>query len=73
MNSAHEQSHKDMIYFLKLALAQLESRRALIARQPESETLSDFQSRVNKCRMLEELIREQVPDEDSRNSARSPR
>jgi len=58
---------RDLQHFLHLAKDQLAFNLRKI------QTSHGYSERVNRMRMLEELIKEQIPDEDSRTSTRPSR
>jgi hypothetical protein len=65
--SRDAQGKRDIEHFLRLAAAQVKHRREGIeGQEPYSE-------RINRMRLLEELIREQVPDENPRRPTRASR
>jgi hypothetical protein len=66
MNS-NDQGKRDIEHFLRLAAAQLKHRRE------DVELNEPYSERINRMRLLEELIREQVPDENSHRPTRASR
>jgi hypothetical protein len=61
------QSTTDLQHFLRLAAAQVRYRLV------KSEASEPYSSQTARLRLLEELIMEQIPNEDTRSSARAPR
>ena len=62
MSASHDPK-RDLTHFLKLAAAQIRHR---IREQSKNE---GHAQRTARLRLLEELIKEQIPNEDTRSSA----
>jgi len=60
---SQEEARRDLQHFLRLASAQVRHRIKAI------ESKETYSVRVARLRMLEELIKEQIPNEDPRDSA----
>lgn len=60
---SHQGARRDLQHFLNLASAQVRYRIKAI------EGKEQYSLRVARLRMLEELIKEQIPYEDPRSSA----
>ena len=65
--SSNPGAKRDLEHFLRLAGAQLKSRRE------GAEKTEPYSERINRMRLLEELIKEQVPDENPRHPTRASR
>jgi hypothetical protein len=57
-----ESARRDLQHFLRLSAAQVRYRLGML------ESKETYSVRVARLRMLEELIKEQIPYEDSRRS-----
>lgn len=62
-----QESKKDLEHFLRLAHAQVRYRLKGI------ETKEPYSSRASRLRLLEELIKEQLPNENPGHSTRATR
>lgn len=65
---SHDEARRDLQHFLRLASAQVQHRLKVMATGNEP-----YSVRMARLRMLEELIKEQIPDEDPRSPARATR
>jgi hypothetical protein len=66
-DESHHDPHHDLKHFLRLATMQLQHRLKSV------DPNESYSESVRRMRILEELLKEQVPDENSRNSARPTR
>jgi hypothetical protein len=64
-------AEKDLEHFLRVAAMQIRHRLKSVASQEAGS--EPYSERINQMRMLEELIKEQIPHEDPRAATGAPR
>ena len=67
MSEESDSASRDLQHFLRLAAAQVRYRTAQL------EAKESYSQRVARLRLLEELIKEQIPNENLGNPARTSR